>query len=111
MGRAPLINSGGASGQHDFADAAKTLIDIERQIDGSTSPYFDLLNEVTELTKAALAGQENLISIATARDSPLMMRLRAGNMPGCGSIPIGVSVMRQPRPAAISFARSVCSGG
>jgi class I fructose-bisphosphate aldolase len=26
MGRAPLINSGGASGQHDFADAAKTAV-------------------------------------------------------------------------------------
>ena len=26
MGRAPLINSGGASGQHDFAEAAKTAV-------------------------------------------------------------------------------------
>jgi class I fructose-bisphosphate aldolase len=26
MGRSPLINSGGASGQHDFADAARTAV-------------------------------------------------------------------------------------
>ena len=40
-----------------------------------------------------------------------MMRFRAGNIPGCGSITIGVSVMRQPRPEVISSARGACSGG
>jgi class I fructose-bisphosphate aldolase len=26
MGRSPLINSGGASGEHDFADAVRTAV-------------------------------------------------------------------------------------
>ena len=46
----------------------------------------------------------------TARDSPLMIRLRAGNIPGCGATVIGVSVTRQPRAATWS-ASSSCSGG
>ena len=46
----------------------------------------------------------------TARHRPLMIRLRAGNMPGCGSTVIGVSVTSAPCPATRS-ARSACSGG
>lgn len=48
-----------------FADAARTVLDIQRQISGSTSPYFELLDQVTALTRKALEGQENLVSIAT----------------------------------------------
>lgn len=51
-----------------FAEAARLVEQLTRQIDGSTSPYFQVLEEITRLTQSALSSQENLISIATARD-------------------------------------------
>jgi hypothetical protein len=49
-----------------FADAARTILDIQRQISGSGDGYFDLLAQITDLTRKALEGQENIISLATA---------------------------------------------
>ncbi|MEA3044579.1 MAG: hypothetical protein QOH47_2417 [Sphingomonadales bacterium] len=54
-----------------FAEAARLVLELQRQISGSTNPYFQALDEVTRLTRDALAGQENLISIVTARPGPL----------------------------------------
>lgn len=53
-----------------FAEAARTVLDIQRQLSGSQSPYFDLLAEVTGLTRRALSDQENIISIGTGRATP-----------------------------------------
>lgn len=54
-----------------FATNARLVEALTRQIEGSTSPYFAVLDEITNLTRNALAEQENLISIATARAGPL----------------------------------------
>lgn len=53
-----------------FAEAARTALDLTRQIEGSGTAYFDFLDSVTALTGKALAGQDNLISLATSKDTP-----------------------------------------
>lgn len=53
-----------------FSDAARNLISIEREISGSTSPFFSLLKEVTDLSNGALNGVQAKIDTATASDSP-----------------------------------------
>lgn len=64
------VAAGDTTAFADFSDAAQTLIDIQRQIYGSTSPFFELLKEVTDLSNGALAGQQSKIDAATASDSP-----------------------------------------
>jgi DNA invertase Pin-like site-specific DNA recombinase len=51
-----------------------------------------------------------ILTREVARDRPLMIRFRAGNMPAIGSIFIAASVSRAPL-ASTSLARSACSGG
>lgn len=62
-----------------FAEAARNVLDIQRQFSGSQSGYFDVLDEVTGLTKKALADQENVISIATAKTTPFDSRAGSAN--------------------------------
>ena len=54
-----------------FAEAARTVLDIQRQLDGSQGGYFARLDEITNLTAKALADQQNVISIATGRPSTI----------------------------------------
>jgi hypothetical protein len=49
-----------------FADAARMVNDISRQIYGSTSPYFQVVDEITGLTKRALEFEENRTPDASA---------------------------------------------
>jgi hypothetical protein len=68
----PLASDLSAGKQVDydkFAEAARTVIDLERQINGSQTGYFNRLDEVTNLTAKALADQQNVISIASGRPS------------------------------------------
>lgn len=53
-----------------FAEAARAVEAIQRQISGSTSPYFELLEQITTLTRKALGDQESLINAASERTSP-----------------------------------------
>lgn len=64
------VEAGDATAFNDFADAARALLDIERQMFGSQSGYFDRLAEVTGLSRTALAGQDALISGASGAASP-----------------------------------------
>lgn len=57
-----------------FAEAARNLLDIQRQMSGSQDDYFARLNEVTSLTAQALKGQENVVSIANANTTPFDVR-------------------------------------
>jgi hypothetical protein len=55
----PLANrveAGDTAAYDDFVEAARALLDIERQLSGSQSGYFNLLNQVTGLTQGALDG-------------------------------------------------------
>jgi murein DD-endopeptidase MepM/ murein hydrolase activator NlpD len=64
------VEAGDATAFNDFADAARALLDIERQMFGSQSGYFDRLAEVTGISRTALAGQDALISGASGAASP-----------------------------------------
>ena len=64
------VEAGDATAFNDFAEAARALLDIERQMFGSQSGYFDRLAEVTGISRTALAGQDALISGASGAASP-----------------------------------------
>ncbi len=49
------IESGGKVDQEDFTAAARTYLDIQRELYGSTNPYFDALKQITDLTNKAIA--------------------------------------------------------
>lgn len=80
---APLadrVAAGDASAYDGFAEAARALLDIERQMSGSQSGYFDLLNQVTALTRTAIgagAGPD-----FANRDSPFGERGAANDNAG-----------------------------
>lgn len=67
---AARVAAGDASAYDAFAEAARNLLDIERQISGSQKGYFDLLKQVTDLTKSELDRQKLLIEAAKSSDSP-----------------------------------------
>lgn len=67
---AARVAAGDTSAYADFADAARALLDIERQISGSQTGYFDLLNEVTALTRTQLDSQQALIDAANSGNNP-----------------------------------------
>ena len=69
---AARVAAGDKSVDYDaFAAAARLVEQLTRQIEGSTNPYFEVLDEITRLTQGALSDQENLISIASARTGVL----------------------------------------
>lgn len=64
------VAAGDVTAYDDFAAAAQTLLDLQRQIYGSQTPYFDLLAEITGLTKTQLDAQTAIADAAAGRDSP-----------------------------------------
>jgi hypothetical protein len=64
------VQAGDRSAYDAFAEAARALIDIQRQFSGSQTTYFNLLDEITALTKARIDAETNVTSIAANRDSP-----------------------------------------
>ncbi len=64
------VAAGDTSAYDDYAEAARTLLEIERELYGSQQGYFDRLAEVTSLTKAALDYSEaqTQASIANSDD-------------------------------------------
>jgi hypothetical protein len=63
--------AGDATAFNDFADAAKTMLDIRRQLYGSQADYFSTENQVRALTKWTIDGQKALADAAqSASDSP-----------------------------------------
>jgi hypothetical protein len=66
---AQRVAAGDTSAYDDYSDAARTLLDLQRQIYGSSEDYFNLLDQVTALTKTRIDSETNVASIAAARDS------------------------------------------
>lgn len=64
------VAAGDRSAYDAYAKAAQDLLSIQRQFSGSQTPYFSLLDEVTQMTKAAIDRESNIVSIAAGRDSP-----------------------------------------
>lgn len=64
---AARVAAGDTTAYDAYADAARQLLDIERQISGSTKDYFDLLDQITGLTGKAVQDQTNIDSISASR--------------------------------------------
>lgn len=67
---AARVAAGDVTAYDDFADAARNLLEIERELYGSQQEYFDRLNSVRDLTTERIAAESNVASIAENRDSP-----------------------------------------
>jgi hypothetical protein len=72
---AARVAAGDTSAFDDFAEISQQLLDIERQLFGSTQAYFDRLQQVTALTERAIVDQTNVSSINPS--APAIMDERA----------------------------------
>lgn len=88
-GLAARVEAGDTSAFDDFEQAARTLIEIERQIFGSQEDYFARLDEILAISRGAVAEQEALISSGSDFGSPF------GNGNSGGINPIGVPIAEQ----------------
>ncbi|AEG50756.1 hypothetical protein Sphch_3141 [Sphingobium chlorophenolicum L-1] len=66
---AQRVAAGDTSAYDDYSDAARTLLDLQRQVYGSSEDYFKLLDQVTALTKTRIDDESNIASISAARES------------------------------------------
>ncbi|WP_443970847.1 hypothetical protein [Sphingobium sp. CR28] len=64
------VRAGDQQAYEQYADAARTLLDIQRQISGSGQDYFDLLAKVTTLTGDAITATEAKYTNAANAPSP-----------------------------------------
>jgi len=64
------VLAGDKTAYDEYAQAARTLLDIQREFSGSQLGYFNLLDEVTSITKERIAAEEKIVALATDRDSP-----------------------------------------
>lgn len=71
---AARVQAGDSSAFDDFADISKQLLDIERQLFGSTQSYFDRLAQITALTEKAVADQTNVAMIGRGGEVPAIDR-------------------------------------
>lgn len=62
------IGKGQSIDQSAYLDAAQTWLDIERQLYGSTSKYFEAFDAIQAATSSAISSIENVSSIAAASD-------------------------------------------
>ena len=62
------IKGGSAIDQAAYLDAAQKWLDIKRQLDGSTSQYFEAFDSIQAATNAAIASIDNTASIRTTQD-------------------------------------------
>ena len=67
---AARVAAGDTTAYDDFANAAQTLIDLQREYSGSAPEYFALLDQVTQLTKGELDRQQAQFSSASGAASP-----------------------------------------
>ena len=67
---AARVAAGDVTAFNDYATAARALLDIERQISGSQSGYFDLFGQIKGLTQSTLDAQNATAANSTAGASP-----------------------------------------
>lgn len=67
---AARVAAGDSTAYGDFANAAQTLIELQREFSGSAPEYFAVLDQATALTKGELDRQKALYSSATGAASP-----------------------------------------
>lgn len=64
------VQAGDTTAYDDYANAARSLLDIERQLSGSTGEYFALLKDVTTLSQGMVDRQTEINNASAASDSP-----------------------------------------
>jgi len=64
------VKAGDTTAYADYADAARQLLDVERQMSGSQSDYFALLDEVKSITQTQLDSAKSVANASANRDSP-----------------------------------------
>lgn len=67
---ADRVRAGDATAFDSFAKASQDLLEIERQISGSTSAFYARADEIRTLTDQAIAGKQAVSDAAAASDSP-----------------------------------------
>ncbi|TXH18949.1 MAG: hypothetical protein E6R03_01290 [Hyphomicrobiaceae bacterium] len=67
---AARVAAGDTTAYDDYANAARQLLDLQREVYGSTDAYFALLDEVTSLTQTRVNAESNVSSIASGAASP-----------------------------------------
>lgn len=67
---AQRVAAGDITAYDDYAEAARNLLDLQREVYGSSEDYFRLLDEVTQLTKTRIDEESNIASLAVDRDTP-----------------------------------------
>jgi len=75
---AARVRAGDVTAAEDFTAAARTLLDIERQIYGSQQPYFNVFNEIKTLSQTMVDTQEAIATASANRDSPFSTTTSAG---------------------------------
>ena len=101
------VAAGDKSAYDAYAEAAQSLLEIQRQFSGSQTPYFTLLDEITQLTKTRIDAEKNVISIAENRDSPFSN----GKATGATDNTAVVGAIGQTNQILIAGFRALAGGG
>jgi len=94
---AATVRAGGVVDQDKFAEAARAVIDISRQLYGSTAKYFDQLNDITNLTAKAIANTGTPVTPITAA-----LAQQAVPQAGAYATPAAVAAQAVGTPAAVN---------
>lgn len=97
---ADRVRAGDTTAYSDYADAARVMLDIERQIHGSQEAYFAALGNVTSLTRSTLDAQQALIDAASSSANPFSANAISANdnqgvIDGLAAIEAGVLATNQ----------------
>lgn len=101
------VLAGDQSAYDAFAEAAKQLLDVQRQFSGSQTPYFTLLDEITKITKDRIDAESNIVSIAQGRDSPFTSTGAKND----NYKPVTAAIEQQTSDLLNGIAKIVASGG
>jgi hypothetical protein len=73
------VLAGDSTAFDPFASAGQTLLEIERELYGSSKAYFDRFTELTSVTQAALDQSYAMIDAAASSDSPFTASTQAAS--------------------------------
>lgn len=103
------VLAGDKTAYDDFAQAARSLLDIQREFSGSQTPYFNLLDEITKITKDRIDAEKNVTALAANRDSPFSS---TGKATGANdNAPVVGAIQQQTQDLLRGFASIVSTGG
>lgn len=73
------VQAGDVSAFDDYAEAAGSLLSLSRQMYGSQTEYFSLLEQISDLTDTTIAAQQTIAEASANRDSPFTETAVASN--------------------------------